>query len=79
MVEWFQERYVSREEHQNVVAYYKKLVVQLHGTVLELRSQLDDQTKVPMADHTVADDQDEISAENTYTYNVVRVDFRKQR
>lgn len=41
MVEWFQEKYISREEHQSVVAYYRKLVVQLHGHVRELRAQVE--------------------------------------
>ncbi|PWE52907.1 hypothetical protein DEM27_27825 [Metarhizobium album] len=32
MTPQFRERYISREEHNSIVAYYKKLVVQLHRT-----------------------------------------------
>lgn len=38
MVQWFQERYISREEHQRVVDYYRKLVAQLYGNVCDLRA-----------------------------------------
>jgi len=41
MVEWFHERYISRTEHQEIVDYYKKLVVQLHRKVCELRAHVD--------------------------------------
>lgn len=41
MTEWFQERYVSRQEHQEAVDYYRKLVASLQVTVCELRSKLD--------------------------------------
>ena len=43
MVEWFDERYISRDEHQQVVDYYRKLVAQLYGTVRTLRMQVDAQ------------------------------------
>lgn len=43
MVEWFHERYIARAEHQEIVDYYKKLVVQLHRKVSELREQIDSQ------------------------------------
>lgn len=38
MVEWFHERYISRDEHQQVVAYYTKLVAQLYSQVRDLRA-----------------------------------------
>jgi hypothetical protein len=41
MVEWFHERYIARAEHQEIVDYYKKLVVQLHRKVCELRTHVD--------------------------------------
>jgi len=41
MVEWFHERYISRAEHQEIVDYYKKLVVQLHRKVSELKAHID--------------------------------------
>jgi hypothetical protein len=39
MTEWFNERYISRSEHKQVVAYYEKLVAQLYRKMLELRAQ----------------------------------------
>ena len=43
MVEWFHERYIARAEHQEIVDYYKKLVVQLHRKVSELRAHIDNE------------------------------------
>lgn len=39
MTQWFHERYISRVEHQQVIAYYKKLVGQLQGKIRELRTE----------------------------------------
>ncbi len=39
----FWERYVSREEHQQVVDYYRKLVAQLYGNVRDLRALVEAQ------------------------------------
>lgn len=38
MTQWFQERYISREEHQQSIVYYTKLVAQLYRQVCELRA-----------------------------------------
>lgn len=38
MTEWFHERYISRAEHEEVVAYYAKLVAQLYRQVTELKA-----------------------------------------
>ena len=38
MSEWFQERYISREEHQRSIVYYTKLVARLYRQVCELRA-----------------------------------------
>ena len=43
MVQWFRERYISREEHQQVVDYYRKLVAQLYGNVRDLRALVEAQ------------------------------------
>lgn len=40
MVQWFQERYISREEHQQIVDYYRKLVAYTYGNVRDLRALL---------------------------------------
>jgi len=42
MNKWLHERYISRAEHQEIVAYYKRLVGQLYGKVRDLRAQADD-------------------------------------
>ncbi len=33
MVQSFQERFITREEHQRIVDYYRKLVARLYGNV----------------------------------------------
>ena len=38
MTQWFEERYISRAEHQQSIAYYTKLVAQLYRQVCELRA-----------------------------------------
>lgn len=38
MNEWFHERYIDRAEHEQVVAYYSKLVAQLYGQLKQLRA-----------------------------------------
>ena len=38
MTEWFHERYISRAEHEEVVAYYGKLVAQLYRQLKDLRT-----------------------------------------
>ena len=43
MTQWFQERYISRDEHREIVEYYRKLVAQLYRTVRDLRVQVDAQ------------------------------------
>lgn len=42
MSKWLEERYILRSEHAEIVDYYRKLLVQLHVTVRELRDQLDE-------------------------------------
>ncbi|MBB3308336.1 hypothetical protein FHT78_000065 [Rhizobium sp. BK196] len=39
MVQSFRERYITREEHQRIVDYYRKLVARLYGDVRDLRAQ----------------------------------------
>ena len=40
MAEWFNERYISRREHQEIVDYYRRLVARLHCHVRDLRAQI---------------------------------------
>lgn len=37
MTEWFDQRYISRDEHRKVVDYYRKQVARLYRDVCELR------------------------------------------
>lgn len=60
MVQWFQERYIARDEHQRIVDYYRKLVAELYGNVRDLRTLAETQmTDVP----PVAEDVGEVPAE----------------
>lgn len=77
MTHWLHERYISRAEHQEIVAYYKRLVVQLYGNVRTLRAQADGMA-----------DTDDLQQAKTQTQpaakpspggaNVVHVEFRRQ-
>jgi hypothetical protein len=44
MTQWINERYITRCEHQEVVAYYRKLVLQLYGKVKQLRTEVESQS-----------------------------------
>lgn len=37
MTEWFDQRYISREEHRQIVEYYRKQVAGLYHDLCELR------------------------------------------
>lgn len=37
MSEWFSEHYISREDHREIVEFYKKQLVRLYREVCELR------------------------------------------
>lgn len=78
MVEWFQERYITRDEHQSIIAYYRKLVAQLHGNVRELRAQillLTDDTVVP--EDPMAQEQAVATPRLRRDGNVIHFDFRR--
>ena len=38
MTEWFRQRYIERTEHEQIVAYYTRLVAELYRQVRELRA-----------------------------------------
>ena len=85
MTEWFQERYISRAEHKEIVAYYAKLVAQLYRQVTELRAASADAQAI---DSMIALGKLKAEREMRKTVqdlsgapdsNVVAVDFRKRR
>jgi hypothetical protein len=92
MVEWFQERYISRDEHRKIVEYYRKLVAQLHVSLQDLRGAKADVPKVaPQAERhaAVADPEpveptmdippkDQPQAASSAP-NIIHYDFRRQR
>ena len=41
MTEWFDQRYISRDEHQQIVDYYRKQVARLYHELSELRSGME--------------------------------------
>lgn len=82
MTQWFDERYISRGEHQEIVAYYRKLVAQLHRKVTDLRVQVDAQAAQirliqPLEDVEVADATEETEPVADGD-NVIRIDFRRR-
>ena len=81
MVEWFQERYISREEHQEIVEYYRKLVATLQHTVGELRTQVDAENIDAMVELSRRGRERERrkSKQGEHRDNVINVDFRRLR
>ena len=84
MVEWFQERYISRDEHQQIVEYYRKLVAQLYCQVCELRAASVDAHAIDnvvahsrrLAQRDARRSRETSSGEHG---NVISVDFRRRR
>ncbi|MBB3590902.1 hypothetical protein FHX08_001246 [Rhizobium sp. BK529] len=77
MIQWFEERYISREEHQRIVDYYRKLVAQLYGTVRDLRTAGEMQ-KAPIP--AAAKEPGDIppAGQDPAGLNVITVDFRRK-
>lgn len=84
MIEWLHERYISRDEHQQVVDYYTKLVAQLYREVCALRAaQVDAQALDSMIELSRRKAEREIRrtkepAPSRHGDNVIRVDFRRR-
>ena len=83
MSEWFHERYISRDEHQRIVDYYKKLVAQLHCKLRESRSQVDAEVFDKIVAHGRRKAEREMrrlaeSPPGENGGNVIRVDFSRR-
>jgi hypothetical protein len=84
MTQWFQERYISREEHQQSIAYYTKLVAQLYRQVCELRAaHVDPEAIDAMIEENRRKAEDEIRRHmrppaRILRGNVVSVDFQRR-
>lgn len=81
MTEWFKQRYISREEHEQVVEYYRKQVAQLYQKLSELRIIHDAQNLDAVVAHSrrIAERELRKSRRDDGRDNVVSVDFRRQR
>ena len=76
MNEWFQQRFISRAEHDEVVAYYRKLVARLHQQVHEKCVETDGQALESVVDHRRRLAEREIRRSSAQ--NVIAVDFRRK-
>jgi hypothetical protein len=65
MGEWFNERYISRDEHQRIVEYYRTLVAQLYGNVRDLRLLMAVEQAAPPPGFEQVDVPEELLAEPT--------------
>jgi len=78
MTKWLLDRYISRSEHQDIVAYYKRLVVHMHGRIRELQADSvvgDDTIEIAGPPPPIAFEEiPEIAPED----NIVNVDFRRR-
>jgi hypothetical protein len=80
MTQWFQERYISRGEHQQVVDFYRKLVVQLHRKLKEMRAAHDlDTVETAIAQVRAPNPPAGVAATpRNYGDNVIRLDLRRR-
>ncbi|UVC10650.1 hypothetical protein IHQ71_08725 [Rhizobium sp. TH2] len=84
MTQWFQERYISREEHQQSIAYYTRLVAQLYRQVCELRAaRVDPEAIDALIEENRRKAEDEIRRHmrppaRILRGNVVSVDFQRR-
>jgi hypothetical protein len=76
MNEWFQQRFISRAEHDEVVAYYRKLVARLHQQVREKCAETDAHVLESVVDHRRRLEERELH--RSYGENVIAVDFRRR-
>ena len=74
------EQYISREEHQEIVDYYKKQSMQFYRKLCDLRRDVDARNLEAMVEH--AKHRSEREARKTEVSdeagNIIRVDFRRQ-
>jgi hypothetical protein len=84
MTQWFQERYISREEHQQSITYYTKLVARLYRQVCELRAaQVDPQAIDALIEENRRKAEDEIhrhmqAPARRPRGNIITVDFHRR-
>ena len=83
MTQWFQERFISRDQHQQIVDYYRKMVAHLQHQVCQLRAtQPDawamDETMPP--EHNAVPDPQHSGGASAHEYggNVVSLESRRQ-
>jgi hypothetical protein len=77
MTEWFNQRYVSRNEHQQVVDYYRKQVARLYCELCEMRTQVDAQNIDAMFEIGRRKAEHELRKLRP-SDNVIRLDFRRK-
>lgn len=82
MTQWFQERYISREEHKQTVDYYRKLVVHLYSQLRDLRAQAEFFPVAHVVTPVVEPDARAAAAPDTmaiaHANNIVHVDFHRR-
>lgn len=75
MAEFCNDRYISRDEHKEIVAYYQKLVANLHCEVRILRKDSATRTEITEIQTTEA----EVDMPDVDGSNVVRFNFRPRK
>lgn len=81
MSQRFDELYISRGEHKEIIAYYQKLVVHMSRKIRALRALVHSEPTVSISEHdaTTGNESNMSDAVTGDLQNVVRVDFRKGR
>lgn len=80
MTQRFDELYISRGEHQQIIAYYQKLVVHIFRKMRALQAPDPSQPAAGVNDHATRPcrEGDGPAALQAESGNVVRVDFRQR-
>lgn len=79
MTQRFDELYVPRREHQQIVTYYKKLVVHVYQKLRALQAEREGAASAAQAGNPEPKTRPMDADARPDCGNVVRVDFRRQR
>ncbi len=79
MSDWFNQKYVARDEHQQIVEFYRKVIAHLSCTIRELRAEHSnsaDSRAMPAAPQPLDEHPADDRADSD---NVVWLDFRRRQ
>lgn len=79
MSDWFNQRYVARDEHQQIVAFYRKVIAHLSCTIRDLRAESrsgGDTNAIPNGPQPL---EEHAADDRAGSDNVVWLDFKRRQ